>query len=47
MFLGKEIYFVEQDELCNIDIDTEKQIKISERIVKLNKKDYARFLHTS
>ena len=47
MYLGKEIYFVEQDELCNIDIDTEKQIQISERIVKLNKKDYAKFLHTS
>lgn len=47
MFLGKEINFIEQDELCNIDIDNEKQIQISERIIKLNKKDYAKFLHTS
>jgi CMP-N,N'-diacetyllegionaminic acid synthase len=47
MFLGKKIYFVEQDNLCNIDIDTKDQMQINEKIIKLNKKIYAKFLHTS
>ncbi len=47
MFLGKQIYFVEQDDLCNIDIDTENQMRLSEKIIKSNKKKYARILHTS
>ena len=47
MFLGKQIYFVEQDDLCNIDIDTKSEMELSEKIIKSNKKKYARFLHTS
>jgi CMP-N-acetylneuraminic acid synthetase len=47
MFLGKQIYFIEQDDLCNIDIDTKDQMQINEKIIKLNKKIYAKFLHTS
>ena len=47
MFLGKQIYFVEQDNLCNIDIDTKDQMQTNEKIIKLNKKIYAKFLHTS
>tara|TARA_B100000787_G_C16180871_1_gene291743 strand:- start:1124 stop:1843 length:720 start_codon:yes stop_codon:yes gene_type:complete len=46
-FLGKEIYFVQQDDLCNIDIDTKNQMEINEKIIKLNKKIYAEILHTN
>ena len=47
IFLGKQIYFIEQDDFCNIDIDTKKQMEINEKIIKSNKKIYAEFLHTS
>jgi CMP-N,N'-diacetyllegionaminic acid synthase len=47
MFLGKDIYYVEQDDLCNIDIDTKNQMQINEKIIRSNKKIYAKFLHTS
>jgi CMP-N,N'-diacetyllegionaminic acid synthase len=46
-FLGNQVYFVEQDDLCNIDIDTKNQMNIYEKIIKSNKKKYAKFLHTS
>lgn len=46
-FLGNQVFFVEQDDLCNIDIDTKKQINIYQEVIKSNKKKYARFLHTS
>ena len=46
-FLGNEIYFVEQDDLCNMDIDTKKQMNNFQEIIKSNKKKYAKFLHTS
>jgi CMP-N-acetylneuraminic acid synthetase len=46
-FLGKDVYFVEQDILCNIDIDTKDQLQAYEKIIKFNKKLYAKFLHTS
>lgn len=46
-FLGKQIYFVEQDDLCNIDIDTKKQMKLYEKIISLNKRQYEKFLHTN
>ena len=47
MFLGKQIYFVQQNDLCNIDIDTKNDIKITEKIIRSNKSKYAKFLHTS
>jgi len=47
MFLGKTIYFVQQNDLCNIDIDTKHHIKITEKIIRSNKSIYAKFLHTS
>ena len=47
MFLGKQIYFVQQNDLCNIDIDTKDDIKITEKIIRSNKSKYAKFLHTS
>ena len=46
-FLGKDVYFIEQDNLCNIDIDTKKQLQVYEKIIESNKKMYAKFLHTS
>lgn len=46
-FLGKDIHFVVQDNLCNIDIDDENQMEIYQKIIKSNKKKYAKFLHTS
>lgn len=46
-FLGNQVFFVEQDDLCNIDIDTKKQMNIYQELIKSNKKKYARFLHTS
>ena len=46
-FLGKKIHYVEQDNLCNIDIDTENQLAINEKIIKYNKKKYEKFLHTN
>ena len=46
-FLGNEIYFVEQDDLCNMDIDTKKQMNNFQEIIKSNKKKSAKFLHTS
>lgn len=45
-FLGNDIYFVEQNELCKIDIDTPNDLSTYEKIIKLNKKKYAKFLHT-
>ena len=47
IFLGKQINFFVQDDLCNIDIDTKNQMKTNEKIIKLNKKLYAKFLHTN
>ena len=47
MFLGKQIYFVQQNDLCNIDIDTKNDIHITEKIIRSNKSKYAKFLHTS
>ncbi len=46
-FLGKKINYFVQNDLCNIDIDTQLQMEISEKIIKLNKNLYAKFLHTS
>jgi CMP-N-acetylneuraminic acid synthetase len=46
-FLGKQVFFVEQNDLCNIDIDTKKQMSIYQQMIKSDKKNYARFLHTS
>lgn len=46
-FLGNEIYFVEQNDLCKIDIDTKNQMQIYQKIIESNKKVYAKFLHTS
>lgn len=46
-FLGKDIRFVVQDNLCNIDIDDENQMQVYQKIIKSNKKKYAKFLHTS
>ena len=43
----ERIDFVEQDDLCKIDIDTKSEMELSEKIIKSNKKKYARFLHTS
>ena len=33
-FLGKQLYFVEQNDLCNIDIDTKKQMNIFQEIIE-------------
>jgi hypothetical protein len=41
------LYFVEQDDLCNVDIDTKKQMNNFQEIIESNKKKYAKFLHTS
>ena len=46
-FLGRQINYVEQDDFCNIDIDTKKQMQLYETIIRLNKKQYEKFLHTS
>ncbi len=46
-FLGKQLYFVEQNDLCNVDIDTKKQMNIFQDIIESNKKKYEKFLHTS
>ena len=46
-FLGNQIFFVEQNDLCNIDIDTKKQMSVYQQMIKSDKKNYARFLHTS
>jgi len=46
-FLGKNIYFFVQNDLCNMDIDTKNQMKINENIIKSNKKIYEKFLHTN
>lgn len=46
-FLGNQIFFIEQNNLCNIDIDTQMQMNIYQKIIKTNKRKYARFLHTS
>ena len=46
-FLGKDIHFVVQDNLCNIDIDDENQMEVYQKIIESNKKKYAKFLHTS
>lgn len=45
-FLGNNVYFVEQNELCKIDIDTPNDMSTYEKIIKLNKKKYEKFLHT-
>lgn len=45
-FLGKNIRYEVQNDLCNIDIDTLDEIKLHEKIIKLDKKKYERFLHT-
>ena len=47
MFLGKKINFFIQDDLCNIDIDTKIQMKISEKIIQFNRNLYAKFLHSN
>tara|TARA_B110000027_G_scaffold130143_1_gene152553 strand:- start:869 stop:1588 length:720 start_codon:yes stop_codon:yes gene_type:complete len=47
IFLGKQIYFARQNSLCNIDIDTKKQMEVNEKIIKSNKEIYAEFLHKS
>lgn len=46
-YLGNEIYFVEQNDLCNIDIDTNIQFVNTEKLINSSKKLYAKFLHTS
>ena len=46
-FLGSNINFVEQDDLCNIDIDTKNQMQIYQKIINSNRKIYARFLHSN
>ena len=46
-FLGSTIYFEVQSALCNLDIDTKNDMKLFEKIIKLNKKKYGRFLHTN
>ena len=46
-FLGSHVNFVEQDNLCNIDIDTKNQLQIYQKIINSDKKNYARFLHSS
>ena len=45
-FLGNNVYFVEQNELCKIDIDTPNDMSTYEKIIKFNKKKYEKFLHT-
>ena len=46
-FLGKEIYFIKQNDLCKIDIDSGNDLKVYEKFIKLNKKKYEKFLHTN
>ena len=46
-FLGKQIHFIKQDDLCKIDIDSGNDLKIYEKFIKLNKKKYEKFLHTN
>ena len=46
-FLGKNIRYEVQNDICNIDIDTEEEIILYQKIIELNKKKYERFLHTT
>ena len=46
-FLGKDIYFVEQDNLCSFDIDDKNQMQVYQKLIQSNKKKYEKFLHTS
>ena len=46
-FLGKNIRYVVQNKLCDIDIDTIEDLNLYERIIQLDKKKYEKFLHTT
>jgi CMP-N,N'-diacetyllegionaminic acid synthase len=46
-FLGNNIKFVVQDHRCDFDIDYDYQWKNYEKILEINKKIYAKFLHTN
>lgn len=46
-FLGNQIKFVVQNPICDFDIDYEYQWKNYEKILRLNKKMYEKFLYTN
>tara|TARA_X000000950_G_scaffold287224_2_gene398730 strand:- start:12033 stop:12752 length:720 start_codon:yes stop_codon:yes gene_type:complete len=46
-FLGENVRYEVQNDICNIDIDTEEEIILYQKIIELNKKKYERFLHTT
>ena len=46
-FLGENIRYEVQNDICNIDIDTKEEINLYQKIIKLNKKKYEKFLHTT
>ncbi len=46
-FLGKQFHHLEQNDLCNIDIDSKRQLRIYEKIIYHDLNTYEKFLHTS
>ena len=46
-FLGNNIRFIVQNELCNLDIDTIEELNFYQKIIESNRKKYEKFLHTT